>query len=95
MRLLGYQSVPVATVAEGLERLNGQQIAILDINLPDGLGLHLLRRIRDEQRPIRVVVATASNDSELLDEARQLKAELILRKPIDVGRLMEWLERDG
>ena len=89
---LGYSTIPVATVAEGLERLNGQAFAILDLELPDGLGTHVLSRIRNESRPIRVAVTTGTSDARLLDEARRLKADLILRKPINLSELLDWLE---
>jgi CheY-like chemotaxis protein len=91
----GYDVVPVATVAEGVARLDGQSRAILDLNLPDGLGTHILARIRNEGRPIRVAVTTGTMDESLVDEARRMDAELILRKPINVKTLIEWLERDG
>ena len=92
---LGYETVPVATVAESLEKLDGQQRAILDLELPDGLGTTVLRRIRNEKRPIRVAIATGVEDPALLAEARQLDVELILRKPIDVHQLVRWLENAG
>ena len=91
---LGYATVPVATIAEGLERLDGQQCAILDLNLPDGLGTHVLQRIRDAGRPIRVAVTTGTSDLELLDDCRRLRAELVLQKPIDVNALLRWLKTD-
>jgi hypothetical protein len=31
----------------------------------------------------------------MLDEARDLRAELILRKPINVNELIEWVSRGG
>jgi CheY-like chemotaxis protein len=91
---LGYDTVPVATVAEGLEKLDGQHRAILDLNLPDGLGTHVLERIRNEGRPIRVLVTSGTTDQALLEETRRLKPELVLRKPVNVNALLEWLERD-
>ena len=92
---LGFETVPVASVAEGLEKLDGQQRAILDLNLPDGLGTLILNRIRNEKRPIRVAVTSGTPDEALLDECRHLHAELVLRKPINVNELLEWLERAG
>jgi len=88
---LGFDTVPVATVAEGVERLDGQARAILDLDLPDGPGTEVMRRILDERRPIRVVVTTGSTSTGLIGEANRLRAELILRKPIDVNELLEWL----
>lgn len=95
LELLGYEVVPVATVAESIERLDGQHCAVLDLNLPDGLGTTILRRIRTENRPIRVAVVSATTDRAMLDEARDLRAELILRKPINVNELIEWVSRGG
>jgi CheY-like chemotaxis protein len=95
LRQLGFQPVSVATVAEGLEKLDGQAFAILDLELPDGLGTLVLERIRHEQRPIRVAVATGSDDPALVFRARELGAELVLAKPINVTMLLEWLRRSG
>ena len=92
---LGYDTVPVATVAEGFERLDGQDRAILDLNLPDGLGTDVMRRIIDEHRPIRVVVTTGSSNAELLGDANRLRAEMILSKPINLNRLIAWLNDAG
>lgn len=89
---LGYETVPVATMAEGLERLDGRDRAILDLNLPDGLGTHILMRIRDEHRNIRVAVTTGATGEEL-GHMRQLNPELILHKPISVKALIGWLEK--
>jgi CheY-like chemotaxis protein len=87
---LEYQIIPVATVAESMELLDGQDYAIIDLNLPDGLGTTILRRIRDENRPIRVAVTTAA-EGPVFDEARKLEPELLLRKPINVNALLQWL----
>ena len=91
---LGYSIIPVATVAEGHELLDGQDFAILDLNLPDGLGTSILRRIRAEHRPIRVAITTAA-EGKVLEDARKLKPELLLRKPIDLNALLQWIEGRG
>ena len=87
----GYDICAAATVAEALEKLDGQAFAVLDLNLPDGLGTQVLRRIRDEKRPVRVAVATGTSDRALLDEALRSGAELVLRKPLNVSALLTWL----
>ena len=88
---LGYQTVAVGSVAEGLAVLDGQACAILDLNLPDGLGTVILERIREEQRPIRVAVATGTSDLGLLSDAERHRPDLVLRKPVDLNALLEWL----
>jgi CheY-like chemotaxis protein len=92
---LGYSTVPVATVAEALEHLDGQDFAILDMNLPDGLGSAVLQRIRDEHRPMRVAMSSGNTDVAVMEDVRNLKAGIVLQKPIDVNALIVWLDRDG
>jgi len=88
---LGYQTVAVGSVAEGLAVLDGQACAILDLNLPDGLGTIILERIREEERPIRVAIATGTSDLGLLSDAERHRPDLVLRKPVDLNALLEWL----
>jgi two-component system response regulator PilR (NtrC family) len=88
---LGYHTVAVGSVAEGLAVLDGQACAILDLNLPDGLGTVILERIREEERPIRVAIATGTSDLNLLSEAERHRPDLVLRKPVDLNALLEWL----
>jgi two-component system response regulator PilR (NtrC family) len=92
---LGFDTVPVATVAESVERLDGQDRAILDLNLPDGVGTEVMQRIIDEKRPIRVMVTTGTVNAGLIIEASRLRAELILHKPINVNVLLRWLNDDA
>lgn len=91
LRRHGYRVAAAGTVAEGLAQLDGQTCAILDLNLPDGLGTEILERIRAEQRPIRVVVATGTTDPALLRDAERYAPDLLLRKPVDMKELLAWL----
>jgi CheY-like chemotaxis protein len=88
----GYDAAAASTVAEGLAQLDGQACAIIDLNLPDGVGTTILERIRAEQRPIRVAVATGTTDDDLLTEALSHRPDVILRKPFDVAALLKWLD---
>ena len=91
----GHHVVAVGTVAGGLIELDGQGFAILDLNLPDGLGTTILERIRADGRPIRVAVATGTSDAALLSAAGRYTPDLVLRKPYDVNVLLEWLDSAG
>lgn len=71
----------VGTLAEGLEGLSRHpDFVILDLNLPDGRGEDLLKKVRDEHRECKVVVVTGKTD---LSEITDLKPEAILPKPFD------------
>ena len=94
LRSLGYVPIPAASVAEGVARLDGQIAAILDLELPDGLGTLILARIRAERRPIRVAITSGTTDDAALAEAHRLRPELFMRKPIDVEALIDWLNAE-
>lgn len=92
LSMLGYETCPVGTIAEGVEKLDGQDCAIVDLNLPDGLGTYILRRITSEKRTMRVAVVTAATDEALVTRAQAYGAEIILRKPLELSELLRWLE---
>ena len=61
---------------------------LLDLMLPDGSGMEILRRFAAEQNSSRVIVTTASNNAEHLREAAELRPRLVLRKPIQLIDLL-------
>lgn len=86
--LRGWAVDAAATVVEALEFLNlGPRCVVLDLMLPYGDGLAVLKAIRDAGLPIRVAVTTGSNDRERLVAVRGLAPEFVLFKPIDVRDL--------
>jgi DNA-binding response OmpR family regulator len=62
---------------------------LLDVALPDGSGLDVLAEVGERQRPRQTLVMTAftAPENELL--ARRLNVSCLLRKPIDLMRLVE------
>ena len=91
----GHHTVAVGTVNRGLAELDGQGFAILDLNLPDGVGTTVLAQIREEGRPIRVAVATGTTDPTLLAAVEKCQPHLLLRKPYDMNVLIAWLDSAG
>jgi DNA-binding response OmpR family regulator len=57
----GYQTVTADTAAQGWEVLQSRQpqLCLLDLNLPDGSGLDLLKKIALHRLDCRAVVMTA------------------------------------
>lgn len=67
---------------------------LLDVALPDGSGLDVLDQVAGRHRPQRTVVMTASTAPENEAWAQRLQVDCLLRKPLDLMRLVE-LARDG
>jgi DNA-binding response OmpR family regulator len=91
LRLHGYDSASVGTLAGAHERLDGCCCVILDLMLPDGNGVEILRRIRHDNLPIKVAVLTGTRDYSALGTTIMLKPDAMLFKPVDANELLSWL----
>jgi len=78
-----------------IELRDPPQVVILDLMLPDGSGVTILRHIRHLGLNIRVAVTTASSDLDTLNEVERLAPEFLLRKPIDVTQLYRAIPEAG
>ena len=70
---------------------------LLDLRLPDGDGLSLLKRLRAEGVPLPVVVAlTGRDEPEIRDRCLRAGCVDVLLKPVDMRalapRIRSWLE---
>lgn len=84
----------VRTVAEANSSLarHKPDLLLLDVNLPDGSGLDVLRRLsRSRVRP-KVILLTAGMDEAQLLAAAELDPEGIVLKTSDPGLLSESME---
>lgn len=79
-----------AALAE-VERLR-PDILLLDLQMPGGSGMDVLRRIRAGKRSLRVVLLTAAIDDYALLEAKSLKVQGIVLKNSDPAYLLDCLE---
>ena len=93
LRLKGHFVHCARTLHEALDKLHLflPTRVILDVHLPDGSGLELLRRVRESRLPVRVAVVTGATDLELLREMRLLKPDFIGGKPFELEPLLDFL----
>lgn len=65
------------------------QMILLDLNLPKVPGLEVLRRVKQNPRTraVPVIVLTASQKSQDIEESRRLGAETYIVKPVDFQSL--------
>lgn len=92
LALDGFVVAAAGTLREGYEKLDGQAAVVLDLDLPDGSGLELLKRMRSEGHPARVFVTSGSCDRPLLREVEQLQPDAMLCKPVDYPQLVKLLK---
>ncbi len=60
---------------------------LLDLHLPDGNGLELLREMKKSARPPVVLIMTAFATIQSFLEAANLQAEDYIHKPLNIDRL--------
>ena len=82
----GYEVVTADSVAQALAALNQRSFhaVVSDMQLPDGLGLEVLRFLAQTQRSERCVVITAHGSAENAVEALKAGAFDYLSKPVDL-----------
>jgi two-component system response regulator PilR (NtrC family) len=87
---VGYRVTTAASVAEGLERLDRQHVALLDLMLPDGSGTELLAEIRRRGSGMRVAVLSAAGPA-AAEGLRACPPDRFFAKPVDVEALLDWI----
>jgi len=96
LALCGWEVAEAGTVAEGLAHLaSPPDCLLLDLEMPDGDGEAILRRVRAEGLPVRVIVNTGMDDPDRLDRVAALGPEALLRKPLDSKSLSVICGRGG
>src|SRR3954466_2582954 len=93
--LYGWEAREAAPVAEGLARLDPPpDCMVLDLDLPDGPGETLLRRVRVERLPTRVVVSSGPDHLARPSEVSYMRPDAVLAKPLDSEGLRRICEMD-
>lgn len=81
----------VGCLADAMQSLSDPpDWVLLDLMLPDGCGIHLLRKIQADHLTSKVCIVSGCG-SEMLQEAEQAGAAHTFTKPVDVERLVHVL----
>ncbi|HXY02927.1 MAG TPA: response regulator [Terriglobales bacterium] len=95
LRQKGHEiSVAQDVVQAGMLALrNSPDLIVLDVNMPGGSGIEVLKRLRRSAKTqnIPVVVVSGSCDNDVQHVAMELGAVEFLRKPVDVEQLSSLL----
>lgn len=88
--LRGYRAFGVEDAKEALAHIEQSppDLVLLDIMLPGPNGVEVLRKLRDMSFGGVVIIMTGSYDEELLHEAWSLNPQEVIRKPVDLDKLL-------
>ena len=80
---------------EGLDIYNQEDIDIIisDIQMPVMDGMTMIKNIREVNESIPIVITTAFNEIEFLNQAIDLHVDKYITKPIDMMQLLSVLDR--
>jgi len=95
LRQYGYDSIlfPSAETLANLSDFEKAVCIILDINLKDGSGIELRRRLKAAGNSVPVIFMSANDDPVVRAAALQTGCLAYLTKPFSAKSLMESLER--
>ena len=68
-------------------------IMVLDLNLPGMGGLEVLNRVKTELPHLPIIILTGQRSDAVEVDARRLGAFDYLRKPVQIGDLMQSIEK--
>ncbi|MBI3989778.1 MAG: response regulator [candidate division NC10 bacterium] len=89
LQIKGYAVMTASSGAEALTVLEERRphLILLDVMMPGMDGLETLRRIRERDQAVGILMITAANDEEIAKKAVRQGAYDYITKPIDLAYL--------
>jgi DNA-binding response OmpR family regulator len=87
----GYEVLTASDGEEALQKVKEERphLILLDVRMPKMTGLEVLKRVREIDREVGVIMVTAVNEEETGRQALQMGAFDYITKPLD----LKYLER--
>jgi DNA-binding response OmpR family regulator len=88
----------VHDVGDGPEALDylpasATDVVVLDIKMPEMNGLDVLRKIKEEKLPVKVIMLTGVDELKIARESLQLGAADFMSKPFEIKNLIACIHR--
>ena len=85
----GFHVTTAFSAREGLEKLRQEKIEVilLDIRMPEMNGIEAIKRIREINKTVGIIMTTAVMDQKVAEEAMKLGASEYIVKPFDLNYL--------
>lgn len=92
--LAGHEVFVEPTLAGALAmlRTGHYRHVILDLSLPDGDGIELIKEIRARGYLCKTVICTGTTDPRRLEQVEEHEPDLLLRKPVRMPDLLKFLQ---
>ena len=81
------------TLAEARGMLAGVDIAVVDLGLPDGSGVDLVRSLHDASPDAQALILSAATDRQLIARAIEAGAAGVLHKSAGIGEIVAAVRR--
>lgn len=94
-RLWGWETVASAFQGEATAILANSHfdLILLDLMLPDGNGIDILRALRSHPGSPPVIVSTANDAPLVMAAVNALAPDCVLVKPVDVAKMQLFVDR--
>ncbi|MGK0699868.1 response regulator [Priestia flexa] len=87
----GYQTFQAANGFQAIDIAKEQQLdlVLLDMKIPGMDGIEILKRLKEYDKTIKVIIMTAYGELDMIQEAKDLGALTHFAKPFDIDEIRQ------
>lgn len=91
----GYTTFQAANGVQALEVVQKHKpdLVLLDMKIPGMDGIEILKRIKEINQQIKVIIMTAYGELDMIQETKDLGAIMHFAKPFDIDELREAVKK--